>query len=137
MYGDPATSRNLCAASGENATDLACRGYLLSRPTNCSAINLPLGVKTCTRLLPRSATYTNPSLEIFTSCTGDPNCCRTSETATQGFLAGSERGGRESISSGLWPYAPHMRLNCPVSASYTIMRLLPYPSLTNSSFVLG
>src|SRR6266851_7367663 len=46
-------------------------------------------------------------------------------------------GGRWSKSSGLWPYAPHMRLNFPVSASYTITRLLPYPSDTNSSFVLG
>ena len=47
---------------------------------------------------------------------------------THGIALGAERGGRSSTSSGLLPYAPHMRLNFPVSASYTITRLLPYPS---------
>ena len=40
-------------------------------------------------------------------------------------------------SIGFLPYAPHMRLNAPVSESYTITRLLPYPSDTYSSFLFG
>src|SRR5712691_3719437 len=137
MSGDPETYRNRCAGSGEKATDLACRGNLLSTPTNCSATNLPSGVNTWMRLFPRSQTYTSPSSEIIRSWTGDANCCRTSDTPTHGIEAGFARGGRSSSSSGLLPYAPHMRLNLPVSASYTITRLLPYPSEANSSFVLG
>src|SRR5216684_1034368 len=137
MSGDPETYRNLWAGSGEKATDLACRGNLLSTPTNCSATNLPSGVNTWTRLFPRSETYTSPSLEISTSWTGDPNCWRTSATPTHGISLSLERGGRAAISSGLLPYAPHMRFNLPVSASYTITRLLPYPSEAKSSFVLG
>src|SRR5688572_29810376 len=40
-------------------------------------------------------------------------------------------------SIGFLPYAPHILLNAPLAASYTITRLLPYPSDTNSSFLLG
>src|SRR5579864_1650822 len=138
--GEPATYKNLCSASGENATDLACRGRLLSAPTNCSATNFPSGVNTSTRLFPRSATYASPSLEIFISC-GNANCWYVDHIPhTMGHNSFGLEGataGRWSISSGLLPYAPHIRLNFPVSASYTIMRLFPYPSLTKTSLVLG
>lgn len=42
-----------------------------------------------------------------------------------------------SGSVGKLPKAPHIRLYLPVSASNTIIRLLPYPSATKTSFVLG
>src|ERR1700704_7208465 len=140
MSGDPETYRNRWAGSGEKATDLACRGNLLSTPMNCSATNLPSGVNTWTRLFPRSATYASPSLENFMSC-GSENCWYVDHIPhTMGhnsFGLDGSTGGRWSISRGLLPYAPHMRLNFPVSASYTITRLFPYPSLTNTSFVLA
>jgi hypothetical protein len=41
-----------------------------------------------------------------------------------------------AASVGTLPNAPHIRLNLPVSASKTMTRRLPYPSATNSSFVL-
>src|SRR6266853_1704911 len=133
MSGDPETYRNRCAGSGEKATDLACRGNLLSTPTNCSATNLPSGVNTWTRLFPRSATYASPSFENLMSC-GTVNCCNAGQIPhTMGHNSigfDGSNGGRWSTSSGLLPYAPHMRLNAPVSASYTMMRLFPYPSLT-------
>ncbi len=40
-------------------------------------------------------------------------------------------------SVGTLPNAPHIRLNLPVVASKTMMRRLPYPSATKSSFVFA
>src|ERR1700683_3124652 len=103
-------------------------------------MNLPSVVNTWIRLFPRSSTYTRPSLEMLTSC-GTANCWRAGHiehsAGQNGFgpLGGTD--GRAEISSGLFPYAPHMRLKFPVSASYTITRLFPYPSATNNSLVLG
>ena len=50
-------------------------------------------------------------------------------------LSASGSAGLGGSSVGLLPNAPHIRLNLPVSASKTMIRRLPYPSATKSSFV--
>ena len=60
---------------GENAVlaavvPLPHSGALHSRPMKTCATNLPSSVNTCTRLPPRSETYTSPSFETRAACTG-------------------------------------------------------------------
>src|SRR6202030_43866 len=154
-----ATYKKRCPGSGEKATLAAVLLLLHPPPTtrhqrsiHTCVMYLPSVVKTCTRLPPRSATYTSPSFETLTPCTGGTNCegpgslgsnsvARVrvdSSSATAAFAASPvNAGGRGGSSIGVLPNAPHMRLYAPVSASNTITRLLPYPSATKISLVLG
>src|ERR1700694_569799 len=154
-----ATYRNRCPGSAENATLAAVLPLLHPPPTgrhqrsiHTWLMYLPSVVKTCTRLPPRSATYTSPSFETFTPCTGGTNCegpgsfgsnsvasvRLASSSAAAAFAASPVKAGERGGSSvGVLPNAPHMRLYPHVSASNTMTRLLPYPSATKISFVLG
>src|SRR3984893_785213 len=154
-----ATYRKRCAGSAEKATLAAVLALLHPPPTtrhqrsiHTCVMYLPSVVKTCTRLPPRSATYTSPSFETLTPCTGGTNCegpgslgsnsvarVRLASSSAAAALAASpvKAGGRGGASIGVLPNAPHMRLYAPVSASNTMTRLLPYPSATKISLVLG
>src|SRR3954469_20992340 len=88
MFELSPTYRQLCLASVEKFIDTAEPGRpLVFTATNCSftkphlpaspaafAHSLPrfgsLLLNTCTRLLPRSQTYTSPSFATLTQCTG-------------------------------------------------------------------
>src|SRR3984893_11288304 len=158
-----ATYKKRCAGSAENAT-LAAVLPLLHPPPIAKhqrsiqtwVMYLPSVVNTCTRLPPRSATYTSPSFETLTPCTGGTNCegpgsvgsnpvasvrlaARSDSSSAAATLAAPpvRDGGRGGSSIGVLPNAPHMRLYAPVSASNTMTRLLPYPSATKISLVLG
>src|SRR6202790_3313679 len=154
-----ATYMKRCAGSGEKATLAAVLPLLHPPPAtrhqrsiHTWVMYLPSVVKICTRLPPRSATYTSPSFDTFTPCTGGTNCdgpgslgsnpvakVRLASSSAAAALAASpvKAGGRGGASIGVLPNAPHMRLYAPVSASNTMMRLLPYPSATKISLVLG
>src|ERR1700693_1075164 len=76
-----ATYRKRCAGSAEKATLAAVLPLLHPPPTtrhqrsiHTWVIYLPSVVKISTRLPPRSATYTSPSFETLTPCTGGTNC---------------------------------------------------------------
>ena len=85
---------------------------------------LPSVVKICTRLPPRSATYTRPSFETFTPCTGGTNAkgpdlwdqsrwpgCAWLPLPLLGFCGLTRRCGRARESFiGTLPKAHHMRL---------------------------
>ena len=65
--------------SAENAVlaavvPLPHSGALHSRPMNTCVTYLPSSVNTCTRLPPRSETYTRPSFDTRAACTGWTNC---------------------------------------------------------------
>src|SRR5712664_4783391 len=142
-----ATYKNRCAGSAEKATLAAVLPLLQPPPTTrhqrsiqTCVMYLPSVVNTCTRLPPRSATYTRASFETWTPCTGGTNCegpgslgsnpvakVRFASSSTAAALAASpvKTGGREGSSIGVLPNAPHMRLYAPVSASNTMTRLLP------------
>src|SRR4029077_10703577 len=154
-----ATYKKRCPGSAEKATLAAVFPLLPPPPATRHqrsiqtwVMYLPSVVNTCTRLPPRSATYTRPSLETFTPCTGGTNCdgpvslgsnpvarVRLASSSAAEALAAApvKAGGRGGSSMGTLPNAPHMRLNAPVSASNTMTRLLPYPSATKISLVLG
>src|ERR1700680_1763557 len=154
-----ATYRKRCSGSGEKATLAAVLPLLHPPPiarhqrsTHTWVMYLPAVVNTCTRLPPRSATYTRPSLETLTPCTGGTNCegpgslgsnpvarvRLASSSAAAALAAGPVKaGGRGASSIGVLPNASHMRLYAPVSASNTMTRLLPYPSAMKISLVLG
>src|SRR6202030_3812070 len=154
-----ATYRKRWSGSAENATAAAVLPLLHPPPTarhqrsiHTWVMYLPSVANTCTRLPPRSATYTSPSFETLTPCTGGTNCDGpgslgsnpvarvhlASSSAAAAFAASPvNAGGRGGSSVGVLPNAPHMRLYAPVSASNTITRLLPYSSATTISLVLG
>src|SRR6266852_2807347 len=76
-----ATYKKRCAVSAEKATLAAVLPLLQPPPTtkhqrsiHTCVIYLPSVVNTCTRLPPRSATYTSPSFETLMPCTGGTNC---------------------------------------------------------------
>src|SRR5258708_20544877 len=76
-----ATYRKRCSESAENATAAAVLPLLHPPPTarhhrsiHTWVMYLPPVVNTCTRLPPRSATYTSPSVETLTPCTAVTNC---------------------------------------------------------------
>src|SRR5579864_5011775 len=142
-----ATYKKRCPGSAEKATLAAVLPLLHPAPTTrhqrstqTCVIYLPSVVNTCTRLPPRSATYTRPSFETLTPCTGGTNCdgpgslgsnsvarVRVASSSAAAALAASpvKAGGRGGSSLGVLPNAPHIRLYAPVSASNTMTRLLP------------
>src|ERR1700687_801788 len=76
-----ATYKKRCAGSAENATLAAVLPLLHPPPTakhqrwiHTWVMYLPSVVNTCTRLPPRSATYTRPSLETLMPSTGGQHC---------------------------------------------------------------
>src|SRR5260221_7655406 len=144
-----ATYRKRCSGSAENATAAAVLRLLHPPPTarhhrsiHTWVMYLPSVVNPCTRLPPRSATYTSPSFETLTPCTGGTNCdgpeslgsnsvarVRLASSSAAAALAASavNAGGRGGSSVGVLPNAPHTRLYAPVSASETMTRLFAYP----------
>src|SRR5260370_38012419 len=136
-----ATYKKRCPGSAEKATLAAVLPLLQlppiarhQRSIQTCVINLPSVVNTCTRLPPRSATYTSPSFETLTPCTGGTNCdgpgslgsnpvasVRVSSSSAAAAFAASpvKAEGRGGSSKGELPNAPHMRLYAPVSASNT------------------
>src|SRR6202158_4010840 len=142
-----ATYKKRCPGSGEKATLAAVLPLLHPPPTtkhqrsiHTWVMYLPSVVNTCTRLPPRSATYTSPSLETFTPCTGGTNCegpgslgsnpvarvRLASSSAAAAFAASPVKaGGRGGSSIGVFPNGPPMRVYGPVSGSNTMTRLLP------------
>src|ERR1700730_4211946 len=76
-----ATYKKRCAGSAEKATLAAVLPLLHPPPAtrhqrsiHTWVTYLPSVVNTCTRLPPRSATYTSPSLATLMPCTGGTNC---------------------------------------------------------------
>src|SRR5207245_6004925 len=154
-----ATYKKRCPGSAEKATLAAVLPLLHPPPAtrhqrsiHTWVTYLPSVVNTCTRLPPRSATYTSPSFETLMPCTGGTNCegpgslgsnpvakVRLASSSAAAALAASpvKAGELGGSSIGVLPKAPHMRLYAPVSASKTMTRLLPYPSATKISLVLG
>jgi len=120
--------------SGENAAHLACQvNLLLSSPQNCSDTNLPSRREILTQLVARSKRHEAivGQISTFRAPRAADTAAALPRRRAMPPCRGLARGGTVLFTSGLLPYAPH---NCALEFSavraYTMMRLLPEPSLT-------
>src|SRR4029453_6176086 len=109
LLGPSASRRYFCAASFVNARSKITPSPSVRLATCVSLTNVPSFLNTWMRSFTRSHTYTRPSLAVWAQW----------PAAEDGEIGLSGSYGPGLASLGGLPYAPHIRLNLPLSASYT------------------